>query len=33
VQVQPSALRIESIDKLPLKDNGKVDYQALRATR
>lgn len=33
VQMQPSALRVESIDKLPLKDNGKVDYQALRATR
>lgn len=31
VQMQPSALRIEAIDKLPLKDNGKVDYQALRA--
>lgn len=33
VQIHPSGLTVEAIDALPLKPNGKVDYQALRAGR
>jgi acyl-CoA synthetase (AMP-forming)/AMP-acid ligase II len=33
VQIHPSSLTVEAIDELPLKPNGKVDYQTLRAGR
>jgi acyl-CoA synthetase (AMP-forming)/AMP-acid ligase II len=31
VQMHPSSLTVEAIDALPLKPNGKVDYQTLQA--